>query len=201
MPVITVPFDYNDKEHQGVVPIAITAVDANGNPIPRAWIERGVVPVADPLRRVSARVLNDVWRVSEIVDHVIHSLARRNGDNLGEAPELRVLRFAHWYAEDLRAGGRRARRRLDFELFASTLESLEDQADMVRELEAKHTLDRLMAQLERMGLEDVREMVPMMLLDCDAEEFRQRFGTSRNTISQRFYRGMRKAAILAGISL
>jgi hypothetical protein len=51
-----------------------------------------------------------------------------------------------------------------------------------------------------MGLDDVRDMVPMMLLDCDAEEFRARFGKSRNTISQRFYRGMRKAALLAGIS-
>jgi deoxyribodipyrimidine photolyase-like uncharacterized protein len=139
--------------------------------------------------------------VSEIADHAVHSLARRNGENLGAFPELRVLKCARWYAEDLRVGGRRARRKKDVELFTSTVDLLQDQADMVRGLEAKDTLDRLMDQLDRMGLDDVREMVPMMLLDCDAEEFRARFGKSRNTISQRFYRGMRKAAMLARISL
>ena len=47
---------------------------------------------------------------------------------------------------------------------------------------------------------DIREMVPMMLRDCESEELVSRFGKSRNTISQRFYRGMRKAAAAAGIT-
>ena len=199
MSVITIPFDFDENEHRGVVPIGINTVDANGNEIPRGWIEQGVVPVADPLRKIAARVLNDVWRVSEIADHAVHSLARRNGDNLGEAPGLRVLKTAHWYAEDLRVGGRRYRRSMDVELFESTLESLQDQADMVKELEDRDTVDKLMVQLARMGLDEVRQMVPMMLRDCDADEFRAKFGKSRNTISQQFYRGVRKAARIAGI--
>ena len=201
MPVITVPFDFDEKEHRGIVPIGINAVDSNGNEIPRDWIERGVVPVADPLRKVASRVLNDVWRVSEIADHAVHSLARRNGDNLGDAPELRVLKCARWYAEDLRAGGRRFRRSMDVELFDSTLDALQDQADILKELESRDTIDKLMDQLDRMGLDEVREMVPMMLRDCDAHEFQAKFGKSRNTISQQFYRGIRKAAALAGITL
>jgi hypothetical protein len=201
MSVITVPFDFDEKEHSGIVPIGISTVDANGNEIPKEWIELGVVPVADPLRKVAARVLNDVWRVSEITDHAVHSLARRNGANVGDAPELRVLKCAHWYAEDLRVGGRRYRRSMDVELFDSTLDALQDQADIVRDLEHRDTVDRLMQQLERMGLDEVREMVPMMLRDCDADEFCAKFGKSRNTISQQFYRGIRKAATLAGIPL
>lgn len=199
MSVITIPFDFDENEHRGIVPIGINTVDANGNEIPRGWIEHGVVPVADPLRKIAARVLNDVWRVSEIADHAVHSLARRNGDDLGEAPGLRVLKTAHWYAEDLRVGGRRYRRSMDVELFDSTLESLQDQADMVKELEDRDTLDKLMVQLDRMGLDEVRQMVPMMLRDCDADEFRAKFGKSRNTISQQFYRGVRKAGRIAGI--
>jgi hypothetical protein len=52
----------------------------------------------------------------------------------------------------------------------------------------------------RLRLHDVREMVPMMLRDCTAQEFEVRFGKSRNTISQRFYRAMRRAARAAGIT-
>jgi hypothetical protein len=200
MPVITVPFDFDEKEHPGIVPIGINTVDDDGNEIPLGWIERGVVPVADPLRKLAARVLNDVWRVSEITDHAVHSLARRNGDNLGDAPELRVLKCARWHAEDLRVGGRRSRRSLDVELFDSTLEALQDQVDLLKDLEHRDMVDKLNNQLELMRLDEVREMVPMMLRDCDADEFRAKFGKRRNTISQQFYRGMRKAATLAGIS-
>jgi hypothetical protein len=57
-----------------------------------------------------------------------------------------------------------------------------------------------MEELERLGLYDVREMVTMMLRECGSDELISRFGKSRNTISQRFYRGMRKAAAAAGIT-
>jgi hypothetical protein len=180
MSVITIPFDFDERHHRGIVPIAINTVDANGNEIPYGWIERGVVPAAD---------------------HAVHSLARRNGDKFGDAPELRVLKCAHWYAEDLRVGGRRYRRNMNVELFDSTVEALQDQADLFRDLKNRDLVDKLVDQLDRMGLEEVREMVPMMLRDCDAEEFRAKFGKSRNTISQQFYRGVRKAAFLAGITL
>jgi deoxyribodipyrimidine photolyase-like uncharacterized protein len=119
---------------------------------------------------------------------------------LGDEPSLRILKRAHWYAEDLRVGGRRARRKTEVELFTAKLETLQDQFDLASRLEAQDTLDRLMKELDRQGLHDVREMVPMMLRDCTAHEFEVRFGKSRNTISQRFYRGMRRAARAAGIT-
>jgi hypothetical protein len=198
--VVTIPFEYDEKSAGSIVPICIDDIDSNGNPIPFSLIELGVVPVADMLRKIAARVLNDVWRVSEITEFAVHSLWRTDRANFGDAPGFRILKRAHMFAEDLRVGGRRARRKADVELFTTTLETLQDQYDMVASLEAKDTLDCLVDQLERLGMHDIREMVPMMLRDCESEELVSRFGKSRNTISQRFYRGMRKAAAAAGIT-
>jgi hypothetical protein len=197
--VVTIPFDYDEKSAGSVVPICIDDIDSDGNLIHPALIELGVVPVADLLRKIAGRVLNDRWRVSEITELAVHSLWRTDRENFGDVPSLRILNRAHWFAEDLRVGGRRARTKTDVELLTGTLEALQDQFDLAAHLEAKETLDRLMDQLERLGMDDIREMVPMMLRDCDAEELVRRFGKSRNTISQRFYRGMRKAAAAAGI--
>ena len=198
--MVTIPFDYDEKSAGSVVPICIDDIDSEGNLIHPALIDLGVVPVADLLRKLAARVLNDRWRVSEITELAVHSLWRSNRENFRDAPSLRILNRAHWFAEDLRVGGRRARRKTDVALFAGTIETLQDQYDLIAHLEAKETIDRLVEQLERLGMDDVREMVPMMLSDCDAEELIRRFGKSRNTISQRFYRGMRKAAAAAGIA-
>ena len=200
MAVIIVPFNYSEESNFSVVPICIGDVDADGNAIHRAWVDQGVVPVADPLRKIAGRVLNDVWRVSEITEHAVHSLSRRYSGDLGYEPSLRVLKCAHWYAEDLRAGGRRARRKTEVELFNAKLETLQDQVKLISDLEAKDTLDRLVAELHRQGRHDICEMVPMMLRDCSASEFESRFGQSRNTISQRFYRAMRRAARAAAIT-
>lgn len=200
MAVITIPFDFDEKTANPIVPICISDTDCEGNRIHHGWFERGVVPVADPLRKVAHRVLKDKWRVSEITEKAVHSLWRTHGENFGDEPSLRVLKRAHWYAEDLRVGGRRVRRKTEVELFTATLEALQDQFNLAADFETKDTLDRLVNQLEMLGLETVREMVPMMLRDCDADEFTTRFGKSRNTISQQFYRGMRKAAKAAGVS-
>jgi hypothetical protein len=201
MGVIIVPFYYEEESHSSVVPICIADTDPDGNPIHRGWVERGVVPVADPLRKIADRVLKDVWRVSEIAERAVHSLSRKYSEDFGDEPSLRVLKRARWYAEDLRAGGRRARRKAEVELFPAKLETLQDQFDLISDLEVKDTLDRLMEELDRQGFQDICEMVPMMLRDCDAHEFVSRFGRSRNTLSQRFYRGMRKAAAATGITL
>lgn len=200
MGVITIPFDYREDVDCYVVPICIEDTDFTGAAIDPKWFEFGVIPVADALRRIADRVLKDVWRVSEITEYAVHRLWAKHGHDLGEAPELRVLKRAHWRAEDLRVGGRRARRRADVELFTAKLETLRDQYDLARHLEAKETLNRLVDELERRDMRDIRAMVPLMLRDCDADEFRALFGKSRNTLSQRFYRGMRKAAKAAGIS-
>ena len=198
--MVTIPFDYDEKSAGSIVPICINDIDSDGNRIHPALIERGVVPVADLLRKIAGRVLNDRWRVSEITELSVHSVWRTHGENFGPEPSLRILKRAHWFAEDLRFGGRRARRKADVELFDATLNALQDQFDFAAQLEARDTLDRLMKELERLGLHDVREMVPMMLCECDADEMITRFGRSRNTISQKFYRGMRKAAAASGIT-
>jgi hypothetical protein len=198
--VITIPYDYNEKVGGTVVPICIDDVDCDGNLIDSSFIELGVVPVADRLRAVAKRVLLDVWRVSEITDHAVHTVWRNHRDEFGERLSLRVLDNARWYAEDARVGGRRARRKADVELFATTVDALQDQFDLAVDFENRETLDRLTAELERQGMHDVLQMVPMMLRDADSAEMIRRFGRSRNTLSQRFYRGMRKAAKAARIS-
>ena len=120
-------------------------------------MEQGAVPIADPLRKIASRVLNDVWRVSEITERAVHSPSRKHRGDLGDEPSLRVLKRAHWYAENLRAGGRRARRKTEVELFTAKLETLQDQFDLISDLEATDTLDRLMEELDRQGLHDIRE--------------------------------------------
>jgi len=200
MGFIVVPFDYNEELHSSVVPICIADMDCEGNPIHREWVEHGVVPVADPLRKIAKRVLNDAWRVSEITERAVHSLSRKHGGILGDEPSRRVLNRARWHAEDLRVGGRRARRKTEVELFAVTLETLPDRYDLFSDLETKETLTRLMEALDREGSHDICEMASMIMWDCAAREFENRFQRSRNTLSQRFYRGVRRVAAATRIT-
>jgi hypothetical protein len=200
MAVITIPFDYNEITHPQIVPICIADTDAKGNLVCPVWIEHGVVPVVDRLVRIAERVLLDKFRASEITEYAVHSLSRKYGDNVGDRPAVRVLNRARLHAEDLRVGGRRARRKFDVELFVETLESLQDQYDLVADLERKQRLDMIVAQLDVLGLDRVKEMLPFMLRNAEGQELSDEFGQTRNTLTTRFYRGMRKAAKAAGIS-
>jgi hypothetical protein len=101
---------------------------------------------------------------------------------------------------DQRAGGRRNRRRLDVELFTETLEALEDQYDFAAHLAARDTLDKIVEQLDLLGLHHVKEILPLMLRNAEGSELTGRFGQKRNTVTKQFYRGMRKAANAAGIT-
>jgi predicted ABC-class ATPase len=200
MAVITIPFDYNEITHPQIIPICIADTDAKGNLVYPGWIEHGVVPVAHRLLRIAERVLLDKFRASEITEYAVHSLSRKYGENIGDRPAVRVLNRARLHAEDLRVGGRRARRKFDVELFVETLESLEDHYDLVAALEAKEMVDIMVAQLDVLGLDRVKELVPYMLRNAEGHELASEFGQKRNTITTRFYRGMRKAAKAAGIS-
>jgi hypothetical protein len=199
MPIFIVPFDYDETADRLTVPICISDTDSQGNRVHFGWVERGVVPVASELVQLAGRVLKDKWRASEIAEPVVHQLSRDFGTNLGIEPSTRVLDAARWCAKDLEAGGRRARCKKEVELLAHTLESLQDQVDFARSIAAKHTLDRLVAQLIELEMDDVLAMVPMMLRECEAERYQRQFNKSRNAITQQFYRGMRKAARVAGI--
>jgi hypothetical protein len=198
--VITIPYDYDEKAGGSVVPICIDDVDREGNLIDFRWIDLGVAPAADQLRAVAKRVLEDVWRVSEIAEYAVHSVWRKHHDNLTGEPSLLILDRARWHAEDLRVGGRRARRKADVELFATTVYALEDAFDLAMEFENRETLDRLSDELRRQGKDDVAEMAAMMIRGADSAELVARFGKKRNTLSQRFYRGMRRAAQVARIT-
>jgi hypothetical protein len=164
------------------------------------WVEHGVVPIVDGLLKIADRLLADKFRVSEITEYAVHSLSRKYGENIGDRPAVKVLNRARWHAQDLRVGGRRARRKFDVELFVETLESLEDQYDLVADLETKQMVDIMVAHLEVLGLDLVKEMVPFMLRNAEGQELTSEFGQKRNTLTTRFYRGMRKAAKAAGIS-
>jgi len=199
MAVITVPFDYSELTHPKVIPICIADTDEHGNRVHKEWVDRGVVPVVDRLLNIADRLLHDKFRASEITEYAVHSLSRLHGSALGEQPSLRVLSSAKWHALDLRLGGRRARRTIEVELFQETLDALDDQYDFAAHLEACQTLDVLVEQLDLLGLERVRELVPVMLRNPEGKELTARFGQKRNTITTRFYRGMRKAALAAGL--
>ena len=200
MPVITIPFDYDERTHPAIVPICIADTDQHGNLVHRGWIELGVVPVADRLLKIADRLLADKYRASEITEYAVHSLSRTHGDQVGDRPSVRVLNRARLFAVDQRAGGRRNRRRLDVELFTETLEALEDQYDFAAHLAARDTLDKIVEQLDLLGLQHVKEILPLMLRNAEGSELTGRFGQKRNTVTKQFYRGMRKAANAAGIT-
>ena len=200
MDVIIVPLDYNEESSSSIVPICIKDADPDGNPIHRGWVEHGVVPVADPLRKIADHVLNDVWRVSEITERAVHALSRKYRGNLGNEPSRRVLSHARWFAADLQVGGRRARRGTEVDLFEARLETLPQQYDLIPDLLARDTVNRLMEALDVEGSHDIREMASMLMWGCAASEFENRFHRSRNTLSQRFYRGVRRVAAASGIT-
>ena len=200
MAVITIPFDYSEETHPHVIPICIAEIDTRGNPVHRAWVEHGVVPVVGGLLKIADRLLADKFRASEITEYAVHSLSRTHGENLGDRPSVKVLNRARLHAVDLRAGGRRSRRKLDVELFVETLDALQDQYNFAAAIEADDMVDKIVAQLDVLGLERVKELVPWMLRDAEGHELTSEFGQKRNTITTRFYRGMRKAAGAAGIS-
>jgi len=159
------------------------------------------VPVADKLLQLAARLLHDEWRASEITESVVHKLSRDFGAQLGAKPSLQVLSHARWHAQDLRAGSRRARRKTDVPLYFDFREEVvPDEFDLASAVAAEETLDRLVDQLTEMEMFEVRDMIPMMLRDCDSYEYNHRFKKSRNAVTHQFYRGMRKAAKAAGIT-
>jgi hypothetical protein len=200
MGYFVVPFDYREESHRSIIPICIADTDSEGRPVNRAWVEEGVVPVADPLRSVAHRELRDAWRVSEITEPAVHWLNRKHHGLLAGDPSLRVLSQAQSYAADLRVGGRRARRGMDVELLAATLENLREHRDPTADFIMRDTVDRLMRALDRKGLHDIRVLALKIMWDDDPNGFESKFLRSRNTLSHRFYRVIRQVAMLKGIT-
>ena len=194
MPVITIPFDYDERTHPDVIPICVEDTDRNGSPIHPDWFRLGIAPAADDLRRIAKRLLHDVWRASEIADSALKSAWKKRGCDVGPRPELVISSNALWAARNLRAGDRRARIGKDVELFAMTLDRLQDRVDMVSQAEDREIIEKLENQLRALGLHQEADMVPMMIQGCSRDEYIERFSKRRNTLTQAFFRGMRKAA-------
>ena len=147
------------------------------------------MPVVDRLLHIAQRLLSDKYRASEITEYAVHSLSRIHGDNIGEYPTVKVLNRARLYAVDQRAGGRRARRKLDLELFVETLDLLEDQFDLAAFCESKVMLDKIVEQLDPLGLDRVMELLPWMLLNTDGTELTSLFGPKNEIRSLRAFIG------------
>src|SRR5512142_2400512 len=190
MAVITIPFDYDERTHPTIVPICIADTDSEGNAVHRGWIELGVVPVVDRFFKIAERLLADKFRASEIAEYAVHSLSRTHGDNFGDRPTVKVLNSARLYAVDQRVGGRRYRRSLDVELFQETLEALEDQYDLAAEIASNEMLDRIVAQLDILGLDRVKEPSLNINRHAQSRELSSALGPKRVTITNQFYRGM-----------
>ena len=199
MAVITIPFDYDERTHPTIVPICIADTDSEGNSVHRGWIDLGVVPVVDRFFKIAETVVGRQIpgiRDRRVCGPLTVAYAWRQ---LWRPAERKVLNSARLYAVDQRAGGRRYRRSLDVELFPETLEALEDQYDFASDIAACDAFDKIVEQVDLLELHRVKEILPFMLNDAEGSELTRVFGQKRNTITKQFYRGMRKAALAAGI--
>lgn len=198
MPVVTIPFDYQDLDNRdAVVPICINDTDRHGKAIAWGWFA-AVVPVADRLRNLARRRLDDVWRVSELAESSVHDLWYAHGEDFGVFPHLRVYHHARWKAEDLRYGHWRVRKGREVPL--GELESLlRDPREYGADYENKQVVDRLRQELLNSGRPDVADMMDMVLHGCGWDEVARHFGietSSRNTntLQRRFWRVIQRAA-------
>jgi hypothetical protein len=193
MGLITIPADFVEGIST-VVPICISTEDAQGNRIAEGWIQ-GVIWAADGLRRLARRILDDEWRVSELADETVQDLWYVHRDDVGRRPQSRVYCHAKWKALDKRAGGIRARKGLEVELLDHILHTLQDSGNFAADLEQRDLLDRLQSRLISLGMTDVQQMLDLALHDADRSVV-NRLGRSPNTLSKRFWRGIRKASEL-----
>ncbi len=209
MAVVTIPFDYEElAEPNSVVPICIEDTDHHGRKIAWGWIA-AVVPIADTLRKLARWRLEDEWRVSELTELSVHRVWYKHCDNLGRSPSGRIWHRAVWVAEDLRAGGRRARRGLDEPLpedetaLASKLAAADPKilsrlfphcgADFSGEIERAELFAAITRQIRLRGDVDAGEMLDMVRHGMDREEISAAFDKKPNTVTQTIYRAIRRA--------
>lgn len=193
--LVVIPGNYLET---GVIPICIRSIDDRGNSVYRGWIE-AVEPVADTLRTMARTIMRDIWRVSELAEASVHSLSARYGEALGRCPHGRIYIDARWRAHDLAAGSRRTRVKREV-MLPDHMVDRRDPYDFERVFEEREIVDRLEDELTAMGLTDVLEMMRMYTSDSD-DEIPKVFGVpegaagyrAKNTLSQRFRRGMRRA--------
>ena len=191
MAIVTIPFDYDPLRDALVIPICINDTDRNGLPINRGWLE-AVVPIADPLRALTRRVLKDVWCVSEVAEKSVHAVWGSHGDELGRNPSSRIWSYAQWAALDLRDGGRNARRR-EQALLASLVRKLRSASDVQTEAEAEEYRRLLREYFDEHDVPDVNDSLDMWLYGIPWIEIGERVDQNPKAVTRRFWRWFNKA--------
>jgi len=216
MSVVTIPFDYDKLEDpSSVVPICIGDTDREGRRIAWGWFT-AVVPIANGLRRLARVRLDDVWRVSELTESTVHDIWYKFGENLGLSPSARLWHRAKWNAEDLRAGGWRARKGWDEPLpeDEAALETIiqgTDRAalsvlmpggqwDFEKEIERKEFFAALIRKMKMRGDLQACEILEMLHHGLDRAEINEHFGKTANTVSQNLHRSIRRALKELGLA-
>ncbi len=200
MPVVTIPFDFENLEDKtSVVPICVCDTDRHGRKIGWGWFT-AVVPIADLLRRLARRRLDDVWRVSELTELSVHDLWYAHGEDYGKWPQWRIYRHAKWKAEDLRYGSWRVRKGREVAL--GELEAaLRARGDHAAEYERREIVDILRRELQESGQDDIADMLDQILHGCRWDDVAVHLGeepTKRtvNTLQRRFWRAIERFAHL-----
>ena len=216
MAVVTIPFDYDKLEDPGsVVPICIDDTDREGRRIAWGWFT-AVVPIANRLRHLARRRLDDVWRVSELAESTVHAVWYKYGDDLGFWPTSRLWHHAKWNVEDLRVGGWRARQSVDEPLpeDEAALDALIQRADrpamlalmpggqwdLDKQIERKQFFDALIKKMKIRGDIQAGEMLEMLCHGMDREEIEALLGKRRNTLTQNLNRSVRRGLRELGLA-
>jgi len=208
MAVVTIPFDYEQLDDpNSVVPICIEDTDRDGIQIAWGWIT-AVVPIASRLRGLARRRLEDEWRVSELTEETVHEIWYEHGDNFGLLPSARIWRHAKWKAEDLRAGGWRARQGIDEplpedEIAITSLIRIADpkalarllperEWDFANEFERREFFAALVRRMKLRGDVQAGEMLDMLCHGMDRAEINAHFRKKPNTLTQNLHRAIRR---------
>jgi hypothetical protein len=192
MAIVTIPFDYFQlPDPSGIVPICIEDTDRNGCPINPAWFA-AVEPIADQLRRLCRRTLDDVWYVSELTEASVHAMWGKHGHNFGRSPSARIYAHAKWKALDLRVGGRNARRGVEVELLDSTRAKLRSVLDVHGQVEFDQLKGLLTRHFEAKGVPHIDEMMDMWLHGHEWNVIADHIGKSPKAATKEFWRWFRR---------
>jgi hypothetical protein len=214
--LVIIPLDYDElADARSIVPICIEDTDRQGRKINRGWFT-AVVPIANRLRGLARHRLDDVWRVSELAESSVHEVWDEHLNNLGLWPSARIWWHAKWKAEDLRAGGYRARRGFDRplpedETALASIISIADQRAMARllpnrawdfasEFEQREFFDALVGKMKLRGDVQPGEMLDMLRHGVERAEINAHFGKKPNTLTQALHRAIKRALKDLGIA-
>ena len=195
MSFVTIPFDFKDLGSKNtVVPIVINDTDERGRKIAWRWFE-AVVPVADLLRRMARRRLDDVQRVSELSEVTVHGLWETHEYDFGVLPQWRVYWRATRVVEDLRCPWRL---RKGFDVALDDLEAvlLRARGDFAAEYQFHDSMEALRRELRNAGKHEAAAILDQLLHHVPWDDVVMNLGeepTKRkvNTIQRRFWRTVR----------